>query len=196
MRSAHELAIDAVQRTDHGTDEEVARRAQTDREAQEQFYLRHRDAVFRYLRARCRDEDVALDLTATAFEKAFAALSRYRSGEAGVRAWLLRIARNAATDHDRRRRPLVSFWPMNTDERSRDPGPEEMAVARDERHRLRLRLLDLPEPQRDALALRYGAGLTAREIGAVIGKREEATQKLISRALHRLKEAYRADDRS
>jgi DNA-directed RNA polymerase specialized sigma24 family protein len=48
----------------------------------------------------------------------------------------------------------------------------------------------LPEPQRDALALRYSAGLTARQIGAVIGKNEEATQKLIARALSDLKEAY------
>ena len=53
----------------------------------------------------------------------------------------------------------------------------------------------LPEPQRDALALRYSAGLTARQIGAVIGKSEEATQKLITRALSDLKEAYGHDQR-
>ncbi len=41
---------------------------------------------------------------------------------------------------------------------------------------------------RYALALLFGAGLTAREIGVVIGKTEDATQKLISRAIARLRE--------
>jgi DNA-directed RNA polymerase specialized sigma24 family protein len=48
----------------------------------------------------------------------------------------------------------------------------------------------LPPDQRDAIALRFGGGLTAREIGTVLGKREAATQKLISRGLARLREAY------
>jgi hypothetical protein len=43
------------------TDEELAERAAGNREAQTALYLRHRDAVFRYLRGRCRDEDTALD---------------------------------------------------------------------------------------------------------------------------------------
>jgi RNA polymerase sigma factor (sigma-70 family) len=46
----------------------------------------------------------------------------------------------------------------------------------------------LPEDQREAVGLRFGAGLTARQIGLVIGKSEEATQKLISRAIVRLRE--------
>lgn len=193
MKRTYDLAR-AIGYRERDPDEELALRARWNREAQAEFYLRHRDAVFRYLRARCRNEDVALDLTASCFEKALPALPRYEPRGAGVRVWLLRIARNAAVDHDRRRRPLVSFWRMDTDQRSHEPGPEDIAVSRDEAARLRRRLLDLPEIQRDALAMRYGAGLTAREVAAVIGKQEEATQKLISRALARLKEAYRAED--
>ena len=52
----------------------------------------------------------------------------------------------------------------------------------------------LPEAQRDAIVLRYAAGLTAHEIGSVINKSEAATQKLLTRALARLKESYRASD--
>ncbi len=79
-------------------------------------------------------------------------------------------------------------WRMNTDEVSHEPSPEDVAVRSDERRRIRLLVADLPEVQRDALAMRFGAGLTARQIGLVIGKNEEATQKLISRALSRLRE--------
>jgi RNA polymerase sigma-70 factor (ECF subfamily) len=174
--------------------EQLALRARTDRQAQAELYVRHREAVFRYLRARCRNDDVALELTAVSFEKALKAMGRYRSRGGGVRAWLLRIARNSATDHERRRRPLVPQSPMDSDPRSPEPGPEETAIVRDERRRVRLLLADLPELQRDAVALRFGAGLTAREISAAIGKSEEATQKLISRAVARLKEAYDAQN--
>ena len=48
-------------------------------------------------------------------------------------------------------------------------------------------LATLPDLQRDAIVLRYGAGLTARQIGEVLGKREAATQKLLSRALASLR---------
>jgi RNA polymerase sigma-70 factor (ECF subfamily) len=176
------------------TDEQLAVQARTNSDALAELYIRHRDAVFRYLRARCRDEDAALELTAVAFEKAMGAIGRYEPRDAGMRAWLLRIARNAATDHERRRRPLVPQWPMDSDHRSSEPGPEETVLLRDEQRRVRLLVLDLPDVQRDAIALRFAAGLTAREIGLVIGKSEEATQKLISRAVARLKEAYRAQD--
>ena len=64
-----------------------------------------------------------------------------------------------------------------------------------EEHRaLHAHLAALPAAQRDAIALRFGAGLTAREIGLVLGKGEEATQKLISRGMARLREVYRDDD--
>ena len=63
-------------------------------------------------------------------------------------------------------------------------------MARDEALDLLRSLGSLPGDQRDAVALRYGAGLSAREIGAVLGKSDAAAQKLVSRGLATLKEAY------
>jgi RNA polymerase sigma-70 factor, ECF subfamily len=51
----------------------------------------------------------------------------------------------------------------------------------------------LPEVQRDALALRFAAGLSSRDIATVIGKSEAATKKLLTRSLAVLKEAIRND---
>jgi RNA polymerase sigma-70 factor, ECF subfamily len=178
--SAGESATDA--------DEHIALRARSDTDAFGELYRRHRESVFRYLRARCHNDDLAVELTAVTFEKALRSIHRYRTMGGGVLAWLLRIARNAAADHERRQRPLVPQWRMNSDRPSHEPSPEELAVRADEHRRIRLLVADLPEVQRDALALRFGAGLTAQQIGAVIGKNEEATQKLISRALARLRE--------
>lgn len=191
MEAIPGFAAGTAQTADTDPDEELALRARTDTDAFARLYRRHRGAVFRYLRARCRDEDLALELTAVTFEKALRGIDRYQTKGAGVAAWLLRIARNAAADDERRRRPLLPQWQMNTDRPSFEPTPEDVAVRADERRRLRLLVADLPELARDALALRYGAGLTAREIGLVIGKSEEATQKLVSRAVARLREVAR-----
>ena len=172
-------------------DEQLALGASSNPTAFSTLYSRHRESVFRYLRARCLDDDEALDLTAVTFERALVAIPRYRPRGAGFSAWLLRIARNAAIDHSRRQRARPAATTLGDAERqpARDD-PEAAAIAADEHARLRKLVRALPEPQRDALALRYSAGLTAREIGVVIGKSEEATQKLITRALSDLKEAY------
>ena len=74
-----------------------------------QLYEQHRLSVCRYLRARTRSDEEALDLAATTFERAFTHLHRFRRRDGGVQAWLLRIARNVAIDAHRRHRPTVEL---------------------------------------------------------------------------------------
>jgi len=148
------------------------------------IYGRYRLPVFRYLRARGETEDGAADLTGATFERALRALPRYRSRGGGLAAWLLRIARNAALDEQKRRGRM-------------EPGPTELMFARlptpgpADATEIRMAVNALPPVEREAVLLRYSAGLTAREIGPVIGKSAGATQKLIERALHTLKEELR-----
>ncbi|MDQ3148662.1 MAG: hypothetical protein M3Q38_01875 [Chloroflexota bacterium] len=99
MEAIPRFASDTEERADIDPVEELALRATTDADAFGELYRRHREAVFRYLRARCRDDDLALELTAVTFEKALVNIGRYRAKGGGVLAWLLRIGRNAATDH-------------------------------------------------------------------------------------------------
>jgi DNA-directed RNA polymerase specialized sigma24 family protein len=90
------LAVDAAQTADVDPAEELALRARANAEAFAELYRLHREAVFRYLRVRCRDDELALEMTAVAFEKALRSIHRYQTKGGGVLAWLLRIARNAA----------------------------------------------------------------------------------------------------
>lgn len=155
-------------------------------DALEALYLTHRDAVFRYLRAISRDEEGALDLTATTFERAFREL---RAGREPGLGWLLRTARNAAIDVDRSARTAALFRLRTRPAGSTAPSPEDMVVGGEQARRLRAALGRLPRPQRDAIALHYTSDLTVREIAAVIGRSPSATQKLLDRGLTRLKEA-------
>lgn len=173
-------------------DEMLAVRARSDREAFGLLYERHALAVYRYLRAKGASEDRAEDLTAAAFERALRSIGGFRTGHAGFRPWLLAIARNAYVDSYRRTSREAAL-----DEAASLPAtsasPEAAAEAAEERDLVMGLLARLPEPARDALALRYAAGLSAREIAHVIGKSEDATRKLVSRSLESLREAARHD---
>lgn len=151
------------------------------------LYESYRLPVYRYLRARTRSDEDALDLAAATFERAFVSLSSFRSRDGGVQAWLMRIARNAAIDAHRRHRPTVDLG-------GADVQLGRMAIQADRLEGERVDVLDLvarlPADQREALLLRYAGGLTAKEIGFVIGKREGAVQKQIERGLAALREAF------
>ncbi len=172
-------------------DEELAVAARSDPAAFGLLYDRHRLAVFRYLRTRTSSEDAAAELTAVTFERALTAMPRYRPTGGGFLAWLLRIARNAAIDAGRR----SSEVPLEADVLDERHGhvPEAAVVANETRATLAAAINRLPEVQREAIVLRYAARLTAREIGDVLGKTDQATQKLISRALETIRESYRDD---
>jgi RNA polymerase sigma-70 factor (ECF subfamily) len=151
----------------------------------EPLYVAHREAVLRYLRVRARDAD-SLDLAALTFERAFRTIA---AGGAVNLGWLLRTARNAAIDAGRRQRTrllletiVARLGPEVV------PSPELQVVADETASAVRRAVNALPSAQREAIALRYAGGLSARQIGGVLGKSEAASQKLISRALEQLRE--------
>jgi RNA polymerase sigma-70 factor (ECF subfamily) len=71
------------------------------------------------------------------------------------------------------------------------------AVVRDERHqRLHEALASLPGEQREALRLRYGEGLSTKEVARRINKSDVATRVLLTRLVHRLQELLGPEESS
>jgi RNA polymerase sigma-70 factor (ECF subfamily) len=190
-----ECASAAGARSGGESDDEIAEAARSNPAAFEDLYRRHHLSVFRFLRARTKSDDDAAELTAVAFERALQAVGRYRPAGGGFLAWLFTIARNAALDMERARhrhgtKRLSELDPTDI----REPlQTEDDLVRKEQLAELRSRVSTLPDAQREAIGLRYAGGLTAREIGATLGKSEAATQKLLSRALEALRETYRED---
>jgi RNA polymerase sigma-70 factor, ECF subfamily len=171
--------------------------AQQDLAAFGPLYARYVDRIYSYLCTRTGQAraDEAADLTQQVFLCALDALPRYqpRAG-VSVAAWLFRIARNAATDWQRRQRRVI---PWQAVPEGLHPAAlenaEDDALRRDtiaEVHRL---LATLDDTTREAIVLRFTADLGLAEIGAVLGASEEAVRKRITRALHALKERYHDD---
>jgi RNA polymerase sigma-70 factor (ECF subfamily) len=182
MDEALDISLAGVSDRD---DADLARAATEDRAAFAAIYERHRTPVYRYLRARTATDADAHDLTATTFERAMGAIHRFQPVGGGMVAWLIRIARNAHSDALRQQHRRGTE--VASDAAEPAIGPADDAVV------LRSLIDGLTSAQRDAIQLRFAAGLTAREIGGVLGISEAAAQKQVERGLLALKEAYGVD---
>ena len=136
-------------------------------------------AIRRRLRRMTGDPETAEDLCQETFVRAWSRAPRDAPAPV-LAAWLHRTATNLGLDELRRRarRPAAALG---------DP-PD----ARDDSGALREALAALPLPDRAALALRFQAGLTLRELGSVLGISEEAARKRVARGRARLRAALDA----
>ena len=181
-------SLDALAIVDE--DEALVAAALRQPEAFGQLYQRHVRPVYRYVRTRTASDEEAADVTQSVFIKAMASLDRYRPGSLFA-AWLFRIARNASTDAYRRRRKTVGLdgLPEPVLESLAD-SPEDVVLKQERLRRLRGLVARLDGDKQELLALRFGAGLTLREIAAVRGKGESAIKKQMSRVMAALREQY------
>jgi RNA polymerase sigma-70 factor (ECF subfamily) len=94
------------------------------------LYCCYADMVHSYVRSIVADRHEADDLTHTVFEKAIARIADYEAGSVPFSHWLVGIARNAALDHVRQRRPtpVAEVDVRRDDRRSRRRAPGEGAV--------------------------------------------------------------------
>lgn len=149
------------------------------------LYELHARAVLGYLCARLPTLDDAEDALAEVF---LAALAQCAAGQSPGLGWLLTVARRRAADYYRRRHAAQALTAaVIARMASGGDGPEDAALRAETVRETLLRVAQLPDDQRDALALRFAAGLRAPQIAAVLGKSDEATRALLSRALRRLR---------
>ena len=83
-------------------DEDLLQRSPAEPAAFGEFYRRHERSILAYFRQRCRDAELAADLTAETFAAALISARRYRAGREPAVAWLFGIARNKLLEARRR----------------------------------------------------------------------------------------------
>jgi RNA polymerase sigma-70 factor, ECF subfamily len=142
--------------------------------------------LYRYIIARIHNPADAEDLTQVVFVKAFEALPRYEPRGIPFGGWLFRLARNTVIDHVRTRREHTDLDAL-AERSSSEPGPAAHAVAREEIEAVGRALAALTDEQREAVALRFFAGLSAREAAEAMGKREGTVRGLQFRAIAALR---------
>jgi RNA polymerase sigma-70 factor (ECF subfamily) len=151
----------------------VARGKEGDREAIRYLYVRYSHNIYGYVRSIVHDEHEAEDVTQHVFAKLMSALAKYDERGVPFSAWIIRVARNAALDHIRQRRPIPCEEVRENDDRGSDQTAHQ--------HRslmLRDALATLPDDQREVLVLRHVVGLTPGEIAERLGRTEPSIHGL------------------
>ena len=143
-------------------------------------------AIHRFVASRVGRPSDAEDLTQLVFVKALEALPRYESRGIPFGGWLFRLARNAVIDFVRTSHEHTDLA-QSVDRADANAGPDELVVIRQEIDAIGTALSTLTEDQRDAIALRFFAGLSAREAAEVMGKQEGTVRGLQFRGIAALR---------
>jgi RNA polymerase sigma-70 factor, ECF subfamily len=139
--------------------------------------------VYAYVAYRIGDGVEAEDVTSEVFERALKYRASYDSSRGEPVSWLLGIARHCLSDRAVRGRSDASLDEWD------GVSPQDVEAEAVQHATLAAVMEGLDERARDLLALRFGADLTARQIGAVLEMKTNAVEV----ALHRLLAQMRAN---
>lgn len=165
-------------------DEALARRARYDPGAFAELYHRHVGSIYRYHLARTGDADDAQDLTSQTYLAALERIDTYR-GQSTFLGWLFGIASHKVGDHYRGQRHNL---PLESADDLHDPQAllEDIAWQRDRLAAISQELRRISPVRAEAMVLRIFAGMSAAEVGQVMGKSETGVRMLVYRGLRDL----------
>ena len=142
--------------------------------------------IYNYISYRLRNQQLAEDLTAETFLKAFDNLDKFQWRNRSFACWLYTIARNQMVDYFRHKDTLPvedSFLESIPDEEN----PEKVFLEKDLRRYWIELIKTLSPDQQDVLLLRFQEGLKLKEIASILCKNEGAVKGLLFRGLRSLR---------
>ncbi len=148
--------------------------------------------VYNYFLYKVCDRDLAKDLTATTFERAWAARSKYNHILASPATWLFGIARNVLREDLRRDKATENkLEPLQDDEQLPSAlNVEQNFQEQQDQALLKNFLLELSDREQDLIALKYGAGLSNREIARATGLSESNVGSILHRTVTNLQRKW------
>jgi RNA polymerase sigma-70 factor (ECF subfamily) len=144
--------------------------------------------VYAYVAYRIGDGPDAEDVTSDVFERALRYRKSYDAARGEPLPWLLGIARRCIDDLGRRVGPTFDL-----EEHDR-AALEDVASEAIRRLSLSAAVRRLDDRSQDLVALRFGADLSARQIGDVLGLKTNAVEVALHRTLARLRSDLEHDD--
>lgn len=147
------------------------------------MYNTYADDIFRYLLVHVRDQQLAEDLTADTFTKAWTRLESFDFKQ--PRPWLYTIARNTMMDHWRKKRPEI----LDDEEEliSNHDSLEDHVDKQLSKESIKKALSKLPEEMRTVVTLRFMLGYSAKKTADSLGTTEGNVRVVQYRALKKLR---------
>src|SRR5476651_2385251 len=154
--------------------------------------------VFGYLMRRTGNYDLAKDIAAETFLKAFLKIDRFQWRGISISAWLYRIAGNELNQYYR----SSKYKPQSLQQLLENPQMEKLLhqesdsereimereiKAHDNYNLIRQNLLKVDIKYQEVIALRYFEQKTNTEISQILDKNEGTVKSLLSRGLEKLR---------
>lgn len=168
----------------------VERARAGDRHAFADIYQLRLQPVSRYVGAIVRDPHRTEDAVAQTFLHAWRDLAKLRRADR-FEPWLFRIAHHRALD-ELPKHPVESLRDdLAIPDTATDGSPERTLERTQRINAIRAALLDLPDTQRDVVALHSLLGLPHRQVAQQLGKSEVAVRAIYSRATSAMRDQLR-----
>lgn len=167
----------------------IGRAQRGDTHAYEELVHAYQGIAFRTAYVIARNAADAEDAAQEGFVKAWRALGRFRAG-APFRPWLLQIVANEARNRRRsagRREHLALRAAAEEPSGGAAPSPEAALLSAETREALLAAVNELPDDQREVVALRYFLGLSEAEVAETLGVPHGTVKSRNARALERLR---------
>ncbi len=147
------------------------------------MYKTYADDIFRYLYVHVRDTQIAEDLTADTFLKAWQRIKTFDFRH--PRAWLYTIARNNLNDYWRKHKtlPLEEDFDIPDNRASN----EERLDAQIDTERMKKALHSLPDDMKSVVILRFLQGYSVRETATALDMSEANVRVVQYRALKKMR---------
>ena len=157
----------------------------------EQLFEQHQGPILSYLCRLLGSIGQAEELTQDVFLKAYQALGRLPD-DANHRAWLYRIATNAAYDQLRRRK-LIQWLPLMDHDASRAAEPADVEGQIGSSQAVQKALGHIPLKYRAPLVLYSVQGYSVAEISEILDISQGAVKTRLYRAREQFRKAYGGD---
>ena len=177
------------------SDQDLLKEALSDTGAVAVLYDRYRDRIFACLIHTVLDRDLAEELTEAVFVKMVDNLPKLARGRAPLVQWLFRVANNEAMSWFRHRRSAERYVATaRIGDDDTDPDYDDMvAEAQGHAGELRATAEKLAPFDRECITLRYGEGLTPREIAPMLGCSAKRVSNALQHAFHVLRAGISAN---
>ncbi len=145
--------------------------------------------IYRYAHYRTGDAQVAEDAAGEVFVRLLDALQNGKAPGQSLRGWLFGTASNVVNDHFRHHYRIQNddLEAHTALPATAETDPEHRLQTRLIHEQLRANLSRLTAEQQHVITLRFGQGLSHREVAQLIGKSEGAVKLLQLRALRALR---------
>lgn len=157
------------------------------------LYERHARPILAYLRLHAPSWEDAEDVLQEVFLATLDHQHLLRLSEREQLAWFVAVARHKLADHyrQRHRRPALPLEPLADEiEEEAALAPEQVILGQEAQHELWEAVKQLSGLQQQVVYFRFVGGLRCPQIAVLLGKREDAIRKLLSRALNQLRHVY------